>query len=54
MTCEWYILAATFNRCDLKDMLLTLDVGNSHIHAGLFDEDELVLQFRYTTASCAW
>ncbi|WP_440683238.1 type III pantothenate kinase [Cysteiniphilum halobium] len=32
-------------------MLLTLDVGNSHIHAGVFDHDELILQFRYTTAS---
>ncbi|WP_116963393.1 type III pantothenate kinase [Fastidiosibacter lacustris] len=32
-------------------MLLTLDVGNSHIHAGVFNQDELVLQFRYTTAS---
>lgn len=32
-------------------MLLTLDVGNSHIHAGVFDDDELILQFRYNTAS---
>lgn len=32
-------------------MLLTLDVGNSHIHIGLFRENRLVLQFRYTTAS---
>ena len=32
-------------------MLLTLDVGNSQIHAGVFDDDNLVLQFRYTTAS---
>lgn len=30
-------------------MLLTLDVGNSHIHAGLFDGDTLILQFRYNT-----
>ncbi|WP_100551100.1 type III pantothenate kinase [Caedibacter taeniospiralis] len=32
-------------------MLLTLDVGNSHIHAGVFNQNELILQFRYTTAS---
>ncbi|MFZ9035386.1 MAG: type III pantothenate kinase [Francisellaceae bacterium] len=31
-------------------MLLTLDVGNSHIHAGLFKDDELIMQIRYTTA----
>lgn len=32
-------------------MLLTLDVGNSQIHGGLFDDDKLVMQFRYSTAS---
>ncbi|WP_119343990.1 type III pantothenate kinase [Facilibium subflavum] len=32
-------------------MLLTLDVGNSHIHGGVFNKDTLILQFRYTTAS---
>lgn len=32
-------------------MLLTLDVGNSHIHVGLFRENILILQFRYTTES---
>jgi type III pantothenate kinase len=30
-------------------MLLTLDVGNSQIHGGLFDGDSLRLQFRKTT-----
>lgn len=35
-------------------MLLTLDVGNSHIHAGVFAAaDKLILQFRYTTASAS-
>lgn len=32
-------------------MLLTLDVGNSNIRAGVFDQDKLILQFRYTTES---
>lgn len=31
-------------------MILTLDVGNTQITGGLFDEDKLVLQFRRTTA----
>lgn len=30
-------------------MILTLDVGNTQILGGLFDKDELVLQFRKTT-----
>ena len=30
-------------------MVLTLDVGNTHMTGGLFDEDKLVLQFRRTT-----
>ena len=30
-------------------MLLTLDVGNSQIHGGVFDGDTLRLQFRKTT-----
>lgn len=30
-------------------MLLTLDVGNSQIHGGVFDGDQLRLQFRKTT-----
>lgn len=30
-------------------MLLTLDVGNSQIHGGVFDRDTLRLQFRKTT-----
>lgn len=30
-------------------MILTLDVGNTQIAGGLFDEDKLVLQFRRTT-----
>ncbi|MBK2124642.1 type III pantothenate kinase [Fangia hongkongensis] len=31
-------------------MLLTIDVGNSQIHAGLFNGDGIAFQFRYTTA----
>lgn len=31
-------------------MLLALDVGNSHIHVGIFYNNELILQFRYTTS----
>ena len=31
-------------------MILTLDVGNTQITGGLFDEEKLVLQFRRTTA----
>lgn len=27
-------------------MLLTLDVGNSQIHGGIFDDEEIILQFR--------
>ena len=30
-------------------MLLCLDVGNTHILAGVFDQDKLVLRFRYAT-----
>lgn len=30
-------------------MLLCLDVGNSHIHGGVFDGDELLVQFRRST-----
>ncbi|MDO8953715.1 MAG: type III pantothenate kinase [Gammaproteobacteria bacterium] len=30
-------------------MLLCLDVGNTHILGGLFDQDKLVLRFRYAT-----
>ncbi|QIV95520.1 pantothenate kinase /transcriptional regulator [Allofrancisella inopinata] len=32
-------------------MLLVMDVGNSHIHAGVFDSDKLINQTRYATAS---
>ena len=32
-------------------MILALDVGNSHIHAGVFIDQSLVLQFRYSTVS---
>ncbi|AJC48226.1 type III pantothenate kinase [Allofrancisella guangzhouensis] len=32
-------------------MLLVMDVGNSHIHAGVFDGDKLINQTRYATAS---
>jgi type III pantothenate kinase len=28
-------------------MLLCLDIGNSHVCGGVFDQDELLLQFRY-------
>ena len=31
-------------------MLLTLDVGNSYIHAGVFERNELTFKFQYTTA----
>ena len=31
-------------------MLLTIDVGNSQIHAGLFSSKNISFQFRYTTA----
>jgi type III pantothenate kinase len=30
-------------------MLLCLDIGNSHLLGGVFDNDELLLQFRYDT-----
>ncbi len=30
-------------------MLLCLDIGNSHLVGGVFDNDELLLQFRYDT-----
>lgn len=30
-------------------MLLSLDVGNSHIYGGLFLQDELILRFRHTS-----
>ncbi len=32
-------------------MLLCLDVGNSHIHGGLFHNDQCIMQFRYATDS---
>ena len=32
-------------------MLLVMDVGNSHIHTGVFDGDELINQTRYATSS---
>jgi type III pantothenate kinase len=32
-------------------MILCLDVGNSQIYAGLYDKDELVLQFRKVSSS---
>ncbi len=34
-------------------MLLCLDVGNSHIHGGLFHLDKCIMQFRYATDSIA-
>jgi pantothenate kinase, type III len=30
-------------------MILTLDIGNTTLHGGVFDGDELILQFRRTT-----
>ena len=30
-------------------MILVLDIGNSQIYGGVFDEDRLALQFRRTT-----
>ena len=30
-------------------MLLCLDVGNTHILGGIFDEERLVARFRYAT-----
>ena len=30
-------------------MLICLDIGNTHLHAGVFDGDRLLLQFRKTT-----
>lgn len=32
-------------------MMLCLDVGNSHIYGGVFDNDQLVLQFRYASTA---
>ncbi|APC95432.1 type III pantothenate kinase [Francisella tularensis subsp. novicida] len=32
-------------------MLLVMDVGNSHIHIGVFDGDRIVSQIRYATSS---
>ena len=34
-------------------MLLCLDLGNSHIFAGVFDGDTLVTTFRYNTSAAA-
>jgi len=30
-------------------MILVLDIGNSQIYGGVFDDDKLVLQFRRAT-----
>ncbi|GAB4221899.1 MAG: type III pantothenate kinase [Francisella sp.] len=32
-------------------MLLVMDVGNTHIHIGVFEEDRLISQIRYATSS---
>lgn len=32
-------------------MILCLDVGNSHIYGGVFDQDKLMLQFRYPSGA---
>jgi len=34
-------------------MILCLDIGNSHIHGGVFDQDELLLQFRKSSRTGA-
>ena len=34
-------------------MILCLDIGNTHIHGGVFDENKLILQFRKTTRPIA-
>lgn len=33
-------------------MILCIDVGNSHIYGGVFDEDEIKLRFRHTSTIC--
>lgn len=33
-------------------MLLCLDVGNTHIYGGIFDQSQLAFQFRYPSKSC--
>ena len=32
-------------------MLLVMDVGNSHIHIGVFEGEKIVSQIRYLTSS---
>jgi len=34
-------------------MILCLDIGNTHIHGGVFEENKLILQFRKTTRPLA-
>ena len=34
-------------------MILCLDVGNSHMHGGVFDADSLIIQFRMASKSGA-
>lgn len=33
-------------------MILSIDVGNSHIYGGVFSGDEISLRFRFTSATC--
>ena len=33
-------------------MLLSIDVGNSHIYGGVFSGDEISLRFRHTSSTC--
>jgi type III pantothenate kinase len=33
-------------------MMLSIDVGNSHIYGGVFSGDEISLRFRHTSANC--
>ncbi len=33
-------------------MILSLDVGNSHIYGGVFDGDDICLRFRHTSVTC--
>ena len=33
-------------------MMLSIDVGNSHIYGGVFSGDDISLRFRHTSANC--
>ena len=34
-------------------MILCLDIGNSHMHGGVFDNDQLLIQFRMASKTGA-